>query len=224
MFCCAHAAQIEAYLRKARWLSQPAFRVHTIVSTDCLSVGDALRLVDQRNVVRSDFVLVSGDTVSNMSLSAVLAEHRARRACDKLCILTMVTKKVSEKHRATRLGEHTLTLALDPASKQLLHYEEGAPGATLALDSSLFSEHRSIQVRTDLLDCHIDICAPEVLFLFTDNFDYQHLRRDFVCGTLVERELGNKIHLHELTGEYAARVHNLRTYDAVARDIVQRWA
>ena len=225
MFCCAHAAQIEAYLRKSRWMYQPSFAVHTIVSTDCLSVGEALRLVDQRNVVRSDFVLVSGDTVSNMSLTAVLAEHRARRQRDKLAILTVVTKKVSAKHRAARLGEHTLTLAIDPESNQLLHYEEGAGASSeLCLEASLFSEHRSVSVRTDLLDCHIDICAPEVLFLFTDNFDYQHMRRDFVAGTLLERELGNKIYVHQLGAEYAARVHNMRTYDAVARDLLQRWA
>lgn len=33
-------------------------------------------------------------------------------------------------------------------------------------------------------DCHIDICSPEVLTLFTDNFDYQQIRRDFVRGLL----------------------------------------
>jgi len=51
-----------------------------------------------------------------------------------------------------------------------------------------------VQVRTDLQDCHVDICAPEVLHLFTDNFDYQQLRRDFVVGTLNERELGRGLH------------------------------
>lgn len=35
-------------------------------------------------------------------------------------------------------------------------------------------------------DCYIDICSPEVLSLFTDNFDYQHLRRHFVKGLLVD--------------------------------------
>ena len=54
------------------------------------------------------------------------------------------------------------------------------------------------QVRTDLIDCHISICAPEVLMLFSDNFDYQNLRKDFVGGTLSEEELGNKIHVYEL--------------------------
>lgn len=37
-----------------------------------------------------------------------------------------------------------------------------------------------------LQDCYIDICSPEVLSLFIDNFDYQHLRRDFVKLLLVD--------------------------------------
>lgn len=38
----------------------------------------------------------------------------------------------------------------------------------------------------DMQDCYIDICSPEVLSLFTDNFDYQHLRRHFVKGLLLD--------------------------------------
>ena len=41
VFCCAHAAQIEAYLESSKWTCVPSFAVHTIVSTDCLSVGEA---------------------------------------------------------------------------------------------------------------------------------------------------------------------------------------
>lgn len=26
---------------------------------------------------------------------------------------------------------------------------------------------------TDLLDCHVDICSPELMLQFSDNFDYQ---------------------------------------------------
>jgi len=37
-------------------------------------------------------------------------------------------------------------------------------------------------------------------------------------------ELGNNIYAHELAPrEYATRVHNLRTYDAVSRDVIGRW-
>ena len=36
--------------------------------------------------------------------------------------------------------------------------------------------------------------------------------------------LGKTIYTHVLTSEYAARVHDAHTYDAVSRDIIQRWA
>lgn len=52
----------------------------------------------------------------------------------------------------------------------------------------------------------------------------QNLQRDFVAGVLAEEELGNKIHIHEAVHDYAARVHNLRSYDAVSSDVMQRWS
>ncbi|KAH7517219.1 hypothetical protein FEM48_Zijuj09G0039500 [Ziziphus jujuba var. spinosa] len=41
-------------------------------------------------------------------------------------------------------------------------------------------------IRVKVLDCYIDICSPEVLIIFTDNFDYQHLWCHFVKGLLVD--------------------------------------
>ncbi len=35
------------------------------------------------------------------------------------------------------------------------------------------------------MDTHIAVCAPEVLMLFTDNFDFANLKRDFIPGTYV---------------------------------------
>ncbi|KAH7529231.1 hypothetical protein FEM48_Zijuj05G0162700 [Ziziphus jujuba var. spinosa] len=64
-------------------------------------------------------------------------------------------------------------------------------------------------------DCYIDICCPEVLSLFTDNFDYQHLRRHFVKGLLVDDIMGYKIFTHEIHSSYAARIDNFRSYDTV---------
>ena len=61
-----------------------------VVSTSCRSAGEALRLIDQKDIIKSDFVLVSGDTVSNCDLGAVLAEHKRRRVKDKNAIMTMV--------------------------------------------------------------------------------------------------------------------------------------
>jgi translation initiation factor eIF-2B subunit epsilon len=141
---------------------------------------------------------VSGDTVSNMSLTEVLKEHQERRKKDKLAVMTMVVKKSkpSPLTYQTRLGNDELLLMIDPQSKQLLHYDTvREPGSRdslqgnsiqrhVSLDRSIFHDRPVVQLSNNLQDCHIDICSPEVLLLFTDNFDYQQLRRDFVKGLL----------------------------------------
>jgi len=37
-------------------------------------------------------------------------------------------------------------------------------------------------LRSDLLDCHVDICSPEVLWRFSENFDYLELRKGFLAS------------------------------------------
>ena len=213
VFCCAHAEQIVEYLENSPWCQNSSgtnFVVHTVVSTNCISAGEALRLIDHRHVIRADFVLMHGDVVANMDLKKVLHAHNARRKKEKLAIMTLCFKPTTQALRETRFGEGNLIVVTDPDTNRVLHYETHAPPneadssfgdgeqkkaqkkpqlPPLSLDASLFSDHPSIKISTDLLDCHVDICAPEVLYLFTDNFDYQNLRRDFVVGTLNEREL-----------------------------------
>ncbi|KXZ48102.1 hypothetical protein GPECTOR_30g197 [Gonium pectorale] len=227
VFCCAHADLIKRYLSDSKWANSRDMKVTPIVSTACLSAGEALRTIDQRDMIKGDFVLCSADVVSNMKLAPMLEAHRARRAADKNAIMTLAMKPVQHPSQRLRLGDTDLLVVLDATTQRLLKYTEIEPGRPVPLaklDCALFSERDEVQVRSDLMDTHIAICSPEVLMLFSDNFDYQNIRRDFVSGVLSEEELGNKLHVYEVVGEYAARVHNLRSYDAVSRDLLQRWA
>ena len=225
VFCCAHAKQIVAYLEESRWSRLATFKVTTIVSYNCLSVGEALRLIEQRNVVRSDFVLVSADTVCAVDLGPIVQAHRERRKADKLAVMTMCVRRAGADARERRLGEPPLLVATDPQSNQVLAYDmEPSRRGAVAIEAELLASRDELVLHADLVDCHADICAPEVLMLFTDNFDYQHMRRDFVRGLLSDEVLGNKIFLHDVGNQYATRVSTMRSYDAVSRDVVQRWA
>ncbi|MED6169236.1 hypothetical protein PIB30_019708 [Stylosanthes scabra] len=227
VFCCAHSKQVIDYLDKSGWLSQPNFSVTTIESHNSVSAGDALRLIYERNVIHGDFVLISGDTVSNMSLTQALAEHKERKKKDSNAVMTMVIKrsKTNPVIHQSRLGTEELFMAIDPDTKQLLYYEERTDlsKGILHLDKSLLADNPSLTLHHDKQDCYIDICSPEVLSLFTDNFDYQHLRRHFVKGLLVDDIMGYKIFVHEIHSNYAARIENFRSYDTVSRDIIHRW-
>ena len=46
-----------------------------------------------------------------------------------------------------------------------------ATGGPFTIDAALFSEHEEVEVETNARDLLVDICSPEVLMLFTDNFD-----------------------------------------------------
>lgn len=225
VFCCAHAKQVTEHLENSQCFDQPNFSVTTIESNNSVGAGDALRLIYERNVIRGDFVLVSGDTVSNMSLAEALGEHKERRRKDSNAIMTMVIKqsKPSLTTRQSRLGTDELFMAIDPDTKQLLYYGDKSGNGTVSLDKTLLSDHPSIFLHNDKQDCYIDICSPEVLSTFADNFDYQHLRRHFLKGLLDDDIMGYKIFTHEIQSSYAARIDNFRSYDTVSKDIIQRW-
>jgi translation initiation factor eIF-2B subunit epsilon len=86
------------------------------------------------------------------------------------------------------------------------------------------SDHVEVEVREDLIDCGIDICTPEVLGQYEDNFDWQGQRRGFLSGVLKDFETTQlSVYTHITCEGYAARVRNLQAYDAVSRDVVARW-
>src|SRR5258708_17023767 len=74
------------------------------------------------------------------------------------------------------------------------------------------SGRHELEVRTDLADCAIDVCSVDVPALFTENFDYQDLRTDFVHGILTSDLLGKQIFCHIPKHGYAARVRDTRSY------------
>ncbi|BDA43794.1 Translation initiation factor eIF-2B subunit epsilon [Coccomyxa sp. Obi] len=228
VICCAHAEQVKQHLEAAGWLQERAsLSVKVIVSTTCKSAGEALREIDVKDMIKSDFVLVSGDVVSNMDLGSAVHAHRARREKNKNALMTMVMKAGTTPAQRRRLGDHSLLVAMDPQTKRLLRYEEVEAGKPLpkqaTIDAHFWGEADAVEVRTDLADTYIYICAPEVLMLFSDNFDFQNVRKDFVTGVLSEEELGQQLHVHELHRDYAACVLNARSYDAISRDVLQRW-
>ena len=96
--------------------------IQVITSPECTSIGDALRDIDTKAIIQGDFILVSGDVVSNMNLSRALASHRERRKSDKNMIMTMVLKPSTPLHRSRERCESAV-FCIDPLSQECLHYE-----------------------------------------------------------------------------------------------------
>jgi translation initiation factor eIF-2B subunit epsilon len=82
-----------------------------------------------------------------------------------------------------------------------------------------------VDIRQDLIDCRIDICTEEVLSLWSDNFDHQTPRKDFLKDLLKNYDTNQKtVHTYLIKDHYAARVGNMPSYDKISHDIISRRA
>ena len=232
LYAGAHVDQVEAYINASKWKADDAtspLRKFVLLRTVAASVGDVLRDLDQKDLMAGDFLCVSGDVVSNFPVDEALLRHRARRERDKNAIMTMLLRE-GEPGLLRPAGRHTVvpTFVIDAARERCLHYEEAVAGQGAqhsSIDPDILLMTPEIDIRQDLIDCRIDICTPDVLSLWSDNFDNQALRKDFLYGVLKDYELNGKtIHTHVITNHYASRVGDLLSYDRISTDILRRWA
>ncbi|KAI0832210.1 nucleotide-diphospho-sugar transferase [Hypoxylon sp. FL0890] len=230
IYCGNHHDQIERYVHDSRWSptsrSCPFSSLEFIRVADARSIGDFLRDLDKRNIIGGDFVLVHGDLIANISLEEALAAHRARREANRDSCMTMVLREAGEDEHNTKTKGITPAFIIDPNAKRCLHYEEIHPLQTdhyVTLDPSIL-ENREAEARTDLIDAEIDICTPDVLALWSESFDYELPRANFLHGVLKDWELNGKmIHTEIVSEGYSARVRNLQMYDAISRDVLNGW-
>ena len=233
-------------------------RVSLIAVPEARSVGDAMRELDAHQVIKGDFLLMYGDAIGSLDLMSVVAAHRKRRRADRNAIMTICTMPCAEQSRARRLGDLSI-FTVAPTTSQLMHYTS-VPGLPprrhMSIPLELFEDTAlsmsgmgaELDVRNDLVECGVDICSLDVPPLFTENFDYQSLRRDFVHGILTSDLLESKIYVHVAppagststssggpwsaagllaTPAYGAgymrRASDPASYDAVSRDVLAGW-
>ena len=224
VFCTSHPEMVIAHLEASKWMrASSRVRVEVIVNVDCITAGDALRDVNERQIMsEDDFVLVAGDVVSNLDLAPILAAHKERRANKIDCIMTSVYKRVDPDHR-TRSYNDDVVIGLNAESGEIVYFDSETESKRVDLDAQLLLDVPDLELRHDLLDTRIDICSPTVLHLFTDNWDYGQMRTDFVTGILSSEIFGHKIYAHIVRDQYAARVQCFKTYAAVSKDVIHRW-
>ena len=182
-----------------------------------------MREIDQLGIVNSDpFILISGDVISNMDLKRAIEFHKAKRKEDNDCVMTVVMKPI-QKMAGVKPTINDLVVAMDKRNNQILYFEDNYNDESIGFPVEILKSHNLLEVSSTLMDCHIDVCSPEFLLQFSDNFDYHDIRRQFIQNEAVNWELGMHIFGYVLGEEYAARVHDPRTYHYICRDIINRW-
>lgn len=226
MYAGGHTEQVEAHVQASKW-TQPSspFRNVSFLRDDTAScVGDVMRNLDSKHIFdkSSDFLIVSGDVICDYPIQDALKKHRSRRERNKDAIMTMLLREAPEG-TAVHTGPAVPTFLIDPINDRCLHYEESGPSARFSshIDEEMLKSSPELELRQDLIDCRIDICAPDILTLYSDNFDHQSPRKDFLFGVLKDHELNGKtIHTYVAESNYAARVADLCSYAKLSDDLV----
>ena len=228
--------QVEAHIQSSSWRTpsstSPFKKLVLFRSTASTCVGDVLRDLEQKAILTSDFVLITGgDVVADFTLGSAMKRHRTRRETDKNAISTVILRDLGIRASHHLSDQQSLaTFVVDPLKDRCLHYESPLPERAsrksrtwLSLDPDLLS-HAELDVYQNLDDLHIDICTPDVLGLWSDNFDNQTLRTDFLHGILKDYELNGKtVHTHIVKYGYGARVADEHQHAQITKDIQQGW-
>lgn len=224
--CSSHANQIDEYIENSKWnLPWSPFKISTILAPEARSVGDVMRDLDNRGIITGDFILVSGDVITNIDISKMIEFHRKMHAQDKDHIATMCLSEATEYYK-TRTFEPAAFI-LDKSTNRCIYYQDlplisSQEKGAVQIDPELLESVDEFTIRNDLIDCRIDICTPHVPPIFQDNFDYQSLRTDFVRGVISSDILGKSIYAY-ITSDYATRVESWQSYDTISQDYIGRW-
>ncbi|KFB49935.1 hypothetical protein ZHAS_00017968 [Anopheles sinensis] len=228
IFCSNQSNEVKRFIqqRQAEKCTWSMGMTITIISSEsCRCLGEALRDLEARHIIRGNFILLGVDSVTNANLTALLEEHKRLLKIDRGAAMTVVYKDTVQR---LRTGNEVM-IVMDTSTRRLLHHQrltqqQQQKERNFELPLELFVANRNVTVYHGLLDPQIAICSHAALPLFADNFDFL-TRDDFVNGVLINEEiLNSRIYVAKLgREEYAQRVSNWQTYHMVSLDIMNRW-
>eukprot|EP00906_Rhabdomonas_costata_P019197 RCo028002 len=236
LFTSSHSRAIQDHIQASRWANSEEVSVRVLISK-CTTPGDALRHVHDVDVIRQDFVLVPGDLMTNFSkLKDVLRKHIERRQADPSILMTLVLKECplapGQAQKSVNCGEERVTAVIDPSTGHLLHYKPWFSTSfgsrehserAVVLSQKLLKDRESVQCRSDLVDTNIVVCAPELLGLFKENFDFFDLKHDCVRGILEEELRGSKVVVDLIQVPFLERVCSPSHYARISHAVLNRW-
>ena len=150
LFCTKHHQQIKEYIDEKKWRER--VDIHFLFNFKCQSLGDAMREIDAKGLIRTNFILLTASSVvSNISLKEHLELHKQVSKSDKNAIMTMLCLNrltdlsYSSSLKDSGINDYNNTLILHGLNGKILYYEQFPPSLNKKKD-------RKIQIPANLLE------------------------------------------------------------------------
>ena len=72
-----HYSFVRDYVTSDPSRSRDSMSVQVIASETFQSMGDALRELDTKAFIKSDFILINGDSIGNLPIKEIRAQHKS---------------------------------------------------------------------------------------------------------------------------------------------------
>jgi len=133
-------------------------KLDLVVVPEGAGSADALRHI--KGKLHRDFVLISGDVISDVPFQQIADRHRVQGAAVTALFKEQSPRDPQEKKRAKELDGADF-VGLDDRKQRLLYLESGADcdGGLITVSQSLLAAHPHLQVHTRLTDAHVYIFA-----------------------------------------------------------------
>ncbi|XP_053678038.1 translation initiation factor eIF-2B subunit epsilon [Anopheles nili] len=224
IFCCKKTDQIKRFVHQ-RQQEQCSWSINMTItfisSVTCRCIGEAMRDVEARRMIRGNVLLLGVDSLTNINVRDLLEAHKRQMKRDRGTVMTVVYK---ESHPRIRSGNEVV-IAIEPKTKRLLfHQRVLSKDRKIQVPARVFTGNREVNVRRDIIDPQIAVCSNAALPLFADNFDFQ-TRDDFLEGVLVNEEILNSRIYVTMAGDkdYGLRINNWQSYHFASLDVINRW-
>ncbi|PXF49186.1 Translation initiation factor eIF-2B subunit epsilon [Gracilariopsis chorda] len=207
----------------------PLQRLHVrnVHSSSWNGEGDALRDIERRDDLRptDDFVIVSAGSVFNLDVSKLLEQHKKRRKADHNWLITTVLR------RGAGSAWKGLVVVVESQTGTLIKYttDYKSPINIDVMEHNTALQNGSqAEIVSNVLDCGLDICSPELLVEFRENFYYDRVRsyiREKLEGGEAE-VFGNRMYAHFVDsrkGQYASSVTSLASLAQTTLDVLNGW-
>mmetsp|Transcript_16739 Transcript_16739/g.43438 ORF Transcript_16739/g.43438 Transcript_16739/m.43438 type:complete len:450 (-) Transcript_16739:101-1450(-) len=126
---------------------------------------EALRLIKEK--ITTDFVVISGDLITDFELHNLADLHRLHDASATCLLKALPEKTEAELAAKVKAVERGMVdyVGIEPRSSKLILFEneENLPDDTLAMRKSVLSRHPRFKIHRDLLDAHLYIFAKWVI-------------------------------------------------------------
>lgn len=218
VFCTEDNSKIKAFVDKRKTKEKKMSII--VLKTEqkrCCTIGDVFRELDRRCLINDVFVLFYETHVCFFDLHSVLKTHYERRKTDKNIIATFLLKRLIFPDK----GEEVFVLN---SKEDTILYQSRLKKNNFSVPELVLKQERDFVVSNNLFDTGVLVGTPEMLALFTDNFDHFSIKSflfEVLTSSIVSYKIASSI-IEKTQQGYVQQVKSPFLFQKVSLDIISR--